>query len=231
MSASAIATPNRSAHIITGNPFTLTDRIKIQQELIRKGDYIKIGKLTCAVWEGQRSSVGMSQSKDLGQGLNAGFGKWKRKTWASCTLDWLTHLNAPILAVSRDRNNLLLPFKLNALPDIPDPRWQGFATAPAADCRKPEVPRIPQLFAGCPVVGDRACGQIKDRVSGKTYLIFQPLSELQVMCGRGKDSGFGRISCVTCPADRTHSALLVEIHPDNEGKHEAYFVGGSFHAG
>jgi len=229
--ATATATPNRSAHIITNSPFTLTDRIRIQQDLIRRGDYTKIGKLTTIVWEGQRDTRGLSQAQDLGRGMLAGFGPLKRKLWSSCTLDWLTHTNAPILAVSRDRNNLLLPFKLNALPDIPDPRWLGFAKAPSADCKNPQVPRIPQLFAGCKVVGDRACGTIKDRVSGKTYLIFQPLTELQVMCGRGKESGFGRISCMTCPADHTHSALLVEIHPDREGNYEAYFVGGSFHAG
>jgi hypothetical protein len=217
--------------VITKSSFTLTDRLKIQQNCIRRGDYTKIGKLTCVVWEGQRSTVGMSQSRDLGKGSLTGFGQWKRKTWASCTLDWLNHHNAPILAVSRDRNDLLLPFRLTKLPDIPDPRWNGFEKAPAADCTKPSIPRIPQLFAGCPVVGDRACGTIKDRVSGKTYLIFQPLLELQVLCGRGKDSGFGRISCMTDPATRLHAALLVNCEPDEIGSYEAYFVGGSFHAG
>jgi hypothetical protein len=219
--------------IIAKNSFTLTDRLKIQQDYIRRGDYTKIGKLTCIVWEGQRSSVGMSQSRDLGSGAFTGFGQWKRKTWASCTLDWLSHRNAPILAISRDRNDLLLPFRMNRLPDIPDPRWNGFgiAAVPGPNETKPEIPRIPQLFAGCPVVGDRACGTIKDRISGKTYLIFQPLLELQVLCGQGHDSGFGRISCCTDPATRLHAALLVNCEPDSEHSYEAYFVGGSFHAG
>jgi hypothetical protein len=216
--------------IVTKPTFTLTDRLRVQQDLIRRQDYTKIGKLTCIVWEGQRSARGFSQDKDLAAHA---FGQWKRKAWASCTLDWLNHRNAPILAVSRDRNDLLLPFKMDRLPDIPDPRWKGFPihAVPEANCTKPEVPRIPQLFAGCPVVGDRACGTIADRISGKTYLIFQPLTELQVLCGRGKDSGFGRITCMTDPADRTHAALLVMTEPDDEGKYEAYFVGGSFHAG
>lgn len=217
--------------VIVKGSFTLTDRLKIQQQRIRDRQYRQIGRLTCVVWEAQRNSEGLSQSRDLGSGVATGFGQWKRKTWCSMTLDWLSHKNAPIIAISHDRNDLLLPFKLTRLPDIPDPRWGGFTVAPAADCTKPEVPRIPQLLAGCPVVGDRACGQIKDRISGKTYLIFQPLSELQVMCGGGKDSGFGRIRCGTCPAERTHSALLVNPEPDSEGLLEAYFVGGSFHAG
>jgi hypothetical protein len=223
--------PNRSASIITSSPFTLTDRLRIQQDLIRKGEYTKIGKLTCVVWEGQKDTRGLSQENDLGRGIMAGFQKFKRKLWSGCTLDWLNHANAPILAVGKGRHDLLLPFKMNALPPIPDPNWNGFKTAPAADCRKPEIPRIPQLFAGCPVVGDRACGKITDRISGKTYLIFQPLTELQVMCGGGKESGFGRIRWMTDPATRLHGALLVEIHPDSEGKYEAYFVGGTFIAG
>jgi hypothetical protein len=213
--------------IICKPTFTLTDRIRIQQQRIQDRDYVRIGKLTCVVWEAQRSTAGSSQSSDV----TGAFSKWQRKTWSSMTLDWLSHNNAPIIAISRDRNDLLIPFKLPPLPDIPDPRWSGFKKAPAADCVNPQVPRIPQLLANCPVVGDRACGRITDRVSGKTYLIFQPLTELQVMCGGGKESGFGRIKCGTDPADRTHSALLVNIEPDNEGRLEAYFVGGSFHAG
>lgn len=233
MSASATATPNQSASIITSSPFTLTDRLRIQQDYIRRGDYTKIGKLTCVVWEGQKDTRGLSQDRELGRGMLAGFGLFKRKLWSGCSLDWLNHTHAPILAVSRDRNDLLLPFKMDALPDIPDPRWKGFSVAPAANCKKPDIPRIPQLFAGCPVVGDRACGKIKDRISGKTYLIFQPLLELQVMCGPrgGKESGFGRIRWITCPATHLHGALLVEMHPDSDGKYEAYFVGGSFIAG
>lgn len=215
--------------IITKPTFTLTDRIRIQQERIQNRDYTRIGKLTCVVWEAQRSTAGSSQANPLPNT----FSKWQRKTWASMTLDWLTHKNAPILAISRDRNDLLLPLRMPALPDIPDPRWNGFGirSVPAADSRVDRVPRIPQLLAGCPVVGDRASGRITDRISGKTYLIFRPLTELQVMCGGGKDSGFGRILCTTDPAEHTLAALLVNAEPDNDGSLEAYFVGGSFHAG
>ena len=213
--------------IITKPTFTLTDRIRIQQQRIQDRDYTRIGKLTAVVWEGQRSTAGSSQANPL-PGM---FSKWQRKTWASLTLDWLTHRNAPILAISRDRNDLLLPFRLPALPDIPDPRWAGHKVAPAANSKEDHVPRIPQLLAGCPVVGDRASGRITDRISGKTFLIFRPLTELQVMCGKGQDSGFGRILCCTDPADRTLAALLINAEPDRDGSMEAYFVGGSFHAG
>lgn len=219
--------------IITTSGVTLTDRLRIQQERIRNREYVQIGRLTTVVWEGQRSTKGFSRAGEdpAGLGSMSPFTKWQKKTWASLTLDWLTHKNAPILAISRDRNDLLLPFKLPPLPDIPHPRWAGPKVAPAATSKGVEVPRIAQLFAGCPVVGDRACGTIKDRISGKTFLIFQPLTELQVMCGKGQESGFGRIKCLTCPYDHTHSALLVNAEPDSQGLWEAYFVGGSFHAG
>jgi hypothetical protein len=213
--------------IITSPTVTLTDRIRIQQQRIQSGDFVRIGKLTCVVCETQRSTVGASQNDAL-PGM---FSKWQRKTWAAMTLDWLTHTNAPILAISRDRHDLLIPFRLPALPDIPDPRWNGNKIAPAADSKIDTVPRIPQVLAGCPVVGDRVCGTIKDRVSGKTYAIFRPITELQVMCGGGKESGFGRIKCGTDPADRTVAALLINIEPARDGSMEAYFVGGSFHAG
>lgn len=212
--------------LIIPNAFTLTDRLKIQQERIRKNEYRKIGRLTCIVWEGQRSTKGFSQE----HGTADVFGKWQRRAWSSCTLDWLGHANAPIVAISNDRHDLLLPFRLPALPDIPDPDWNGFAIAPGPR-EKAKTPRIPQLFANCPKVGDRACGRIQDRVSGKWFLIFRPLSELQVMCGGGKESGFGRIRCVTDPVEHTHSALLVNQEPDSAGTYEAYFVGGSFVAG
>jgi hypothetical protein len=213
--------------IITKPTFTLTDRIHIQQRRIQDREYRRIGKLTAIVWEAQRSTAGSSQANPV----PGAFTKWQRKTWASMTLDWLSHRDAPILAISHDRNDLLLPFRLPALPDIPDPRWAGHKIAPAADSKTDQVPRIAQLLAGCPVVGDRACGRITDRISGKMYLIFRPLTELQVMCGGGKDSGFGRILCCTDPADRTQAALLINAEPDRDGSMEAYFVGGSFHAG
>jgi hypothetical protein len=214
--------------IIVNGGISITDRIKIQQERIRNREYIPIGRLTTVVWEGQRSAEGFSQEHAP---LDS-FTKWQRTAWCGITLDWLTHRNAPILAISRDRNDLLLPYGLTALPDIPDPRFNGFAVAPAANCKDAPIPRIKQVFAGCPVVGDRACGRIQNRVDNKWYLIFSPLSEAQIMCGHGKDSGMGRIRFGKDPADkRTHAALLVNEAQANDGTYEAYFLGGSFFAG
>jgi hypothetical protein len=233
MSATATA-PNKSATIITTSGITLTDRIRIQQQRIRDREYTRIGRLTTVVMERQLPTAGISQSsprwanaeqrKQFEQApanakpFHAPFSEWQSVNWVNLTLDWLGHKTAPILAISMDRNDLLLPLGLTPLPKIPDPLW---IPRKADDI----APRVEQKLES------RACGTIKDRISGKTYAIFQPLTELQVMCGGGKDSGFGRIKCATDPADHTHAALLVNIEPESDGSLEAYFVGGAFHAG
>lgn len=217
-----------SAAIITAPTFTLADRLAIQRKRIQDRDYVKIGKLTTVVMERQMPTAGISQSKPRwsnpeqakiharDKNFDAPFSSWQANAWVNLTLEWLHHKNGPLLAISKDRNDLLLPFGMNPLPNIPDPLWipkQAGAVAP----------RVPQKLES------RACGQIRER-NGRLWLIFQPLTELCVVIG-GAKGGFGRISCVTDPTDHTHSAFLVDPEPDKEGRMEAHFVGGSFQAG
>lgn len=231
MSATAIATPNRSAHIITSAPFTLTDKLRIQQERIRNREYVNFAILTTIVMERQLPTAGISQSKPRWSNpeqarihardgnFDAPFSEWQAVNWVNLTLDWLSHKNGPKIAISRDKNDLLLPSGLAPLPKIPDPLWVP---------KKPGdiAPRVEQKLES------RACGRIRDRISGKWFLVFQPLTELMVMCGGGKDSGFGRIRCVSDPATRLHASLLVNPEPmDREGHLEAYFASGAFQAG
>lgn len=216
-----------SAAIITKPTFTLADRLQIQRDRVEKQEFRWIGMLTTVVLERQMSTKGMSSSKPRFSGGAAGakycvpgmepFSQWQANAWAKCTLEWLHFRNASRLAISLDRHDLLLPMGLAPLPDIPDPNWIPKKAGDVA-------PRIPQLLE------DRACGQIKDR-NGKRWLIFQPVTELCVAIGAGKDSGFGKIKCKTDPTDSTHSALLVHPEPHSDGFLEAHFVGGSFHAG
>lgn len=219
-----------TAALITKPTFTLADRLRIQQDRIRNMEYTKIGKLTTVVMERQISTRGMSQSQprwanpeqakihERDKNFQPPFSEWQANAWVQLTLDWLHHRNGPLLAISRDRNDLLLPFGMNPLPDIPDPIWIPKLAGDTA-------PRIEQNLEA------RACGQIRDR-RGRMFLIFQPLTELCVCIGSGKDSGFGKIKCMTDPADCTHSALLVDPHPiDRDGRMQAHFVGGSFQAG
>jgi hypothetical protein len=217
--------------IITRNTFTLTDKLKFQQRCIRERQYTRIGPLTTIVLERQLPTAGISQSKPRWQNaeqekvfnrdknFSPPFSEWQAANWVLLTLDWLTHTKAPRLAVSADRNDLLLPMGLTPLPSIPDPLWTPKKAGDIA-------PRVEQKLES------RACGRIRDRISGKWFLVFQPLTELMVLCGKGQDSGFGRIKCVTDPATRLHPSLLINPDPmDRFGNLEAYFASGAFQAG
>jgi hypothetical protein len=224
---------------ITNPTFTLADRMKIQDETCRQKNYIIIGKLTSVIWEGQRQIAGYSQSKPrYANSKQAGltpdalkpFSESQTKLWASISLDWLTHKNAPVLAISRDQKDLLLPFGFTPLPPIPDPRWmpahaQYACPKSAKDgCPHCVAPRIAQRLTGCPIVGDRVRDMLKDR-AGKCYGVIHPVLELCVMLG-GNQGGFGRIRGHVDPSDGTHLALVID--DSNPDEMRAHFVGGRF---
>ena len=219
-----------AAAVVTKPTFRLADRMKIQEETIRERRYTIIGRLTSVLFEGQRKMKGFSQArpryqnreqeKQLAGTTMAPFSKEQLILWSSVTLDWLTQKNAPQLAISHDRQDLLLPFGLTPLPPIPDPRWMPKTAEEIA-------PRIPQLLTGCPVVGDRVRDMLKDR-TGHVYGILHPIVQLQIMLG-GIQGGFGKISGGVDPADGTHLALVID---DADPEHmRGYFVGGKFQFG
>jgi len=220
--------------VLNSTTFTLADRLRIQQDTARDRSYITIGRLTSVVFEAQRSTVGFSQSRPRYHSAEqqrefarhpehaamAPFSEKQALLWSSITLDWLTHKNAPLLAISRDQKDLLLPTGLTPLPAIPDPRW---VPKKATD----KVKRIPQLLTGCPVVGDRVRDKITDR-AGRVYGVIHPVIELCVMLG-GQQGGFARIRGGVDPTDGTHLSLLID---DSNPEHlEGYFVGGRFQLG
>lgn len=218
-----------SASILSKPTFTLADRLKIQQDTARDKQYTVIGRLTSVVFEAQRSTAGLSQSKPRYSNSNQAhmvtdamkpFSQRQAELWASITLDWLTHKNAPVLAVSRDQRDLILPFGMPALPAIPDPRC-------VAKVATDVIPRIPQLLTGCPVVGDRVRDKITSR-AGRVYGVLHPITELCVMLG-GAQGGFARIRGLVDPGDGTHLSLL--INDENPDQLEAFFVGGRFQLG
>ena len=218
-----------SATIISKPTFTLADRLKIQQETARNRSYVVIGRLTSVVFEAQRSTAGLSQSKPryhnseqahLVTDAMKPFSQRQAELWASITLDWLGYKDAPMLAISRDQRDLLLPMGMTPLPKIPDPRWTPKKATDIA-------PRIPQLLVGCPVVGDRVRDKITDR-AGRIYGVIHPITELCVML-QGQQGGFARIRGGVDPADGTHLSLLID---DSNPEHlEGYFVGGRFTLG
>jgi len=203
-----------TAALITNTTFTLADRLKIQTERAHRREYTVIGKLMSVHFEGRRNISGLSQSRSLG--LDS-LSEKQRILWASLAIDWLDHKKAPTIAVSRDKRDYLLPNGITPLPAIPDPRWVPTRAGQIA-------PRIAQPLVGCPIVGDRACGQIKNS-RGETFLVLQPITELALMLFTG-GGGFGRLRGLVDPADRTHPALLI-----NEETMQAHFVGGQFGMG
>ena len=218
-----------STTIITKPTFTLADRLKIQQQHCRDKNYITIGRLTSVLFEAQRDTSGFSQSRkryanpeqaQYTSDAMAPFSEKQAILWASVSLDWLTHKNAPLIAISRDRKDLLLPWGMTPLPDIPDPRW---VPKKATDI----APRIPQLLTGCPVVGDRVRDKITAR-DGHVYGVIHPVLELCIMLA-GVQGGFGRIRGGVDPSDGTHLALLID--DSNPHQLQAYFVGGRFQFG
>jgi hypothetical protein len=213
--------------ILTTPTWTASERMKVQRERIRERQYTKIGKLTTVLIERQMSTRGMSQAKALYShpdgykyvtpGMEP-FSEWQAKAWALMTLDWLHFKHAGVIALSADRNDLLLPQGLAPLPPIPQ---AGYVPKRPGD----QPPRVPQK------IEDRACGRIRER-NGRTWLVIQPLTELCLFIGRADHIGFGRIRCTTNPADHTHMALLVDPDDrDREGYCPAFFLGGSFQAG
>jgi hypothetical protein len=215
--------------VITNPTFTLADRLKVQQQQTRDKNFIVVGRLTSVVFEAQRDTRGLSQSRKRWSNSEqykhtseamAPFSEKQAVLWASITLDWLTHKNAPVIAVSRDRKDLLLPNGLGTLPPIPDPRWTPKDATSIA-------PRIPQLLTGCPVVGDRVRDKITAR-NGQVYGIIHPVLELCVML-MGAVGTFARIRGGVDPADGTHLALLID--DSNPLQLQGYFVGGRFQFG
>lgn len=216
-----------AAAVLTRPTFTLADRLKIQQETVRNKKYIVIGRLTSVVFEAQRDTRGLSGSRprwhnreQIGRTPEAlaPFSEKQTVLWSSISLDWLTHKNAPAIAVSMDRQDLLLPFGMTPLPPIPDPRWtpsHALQACPRSKqgCQECVAPRLPQLLTGCPVVGDRVRDMIRSR-EGRIYGVLHPILEMCVMLA-GANGTFARIRGGVNPADRSHLAMLIDdSNPD-----------------
>jgi len=222
--------------VITRPTFTLADRMKIQRERIRDKDYIVLGRLSAVLFEAQRDTTGLSQSRARYANSNQPklvseamkpFSEKQSVLWQSTTLDWLQPKNGPLLARSKDHRDLLLPEGLKPLPDIPDPHWvpdHALQMCPKgkSGCSRCIAPRIPQKLTGCPVVGDRVRDKIISR-QGQVFGILHPIILLSfVAYGPDGQGHFAKIHGGVDQADGTHLALLIS------DEMEGYFVGGTF---
>lgn len=215
--------------IVIHNRYRIADVMKFQRETIRDRKYRIIGRLTAILFEGQRSTKGLSQARPRYANPNqegnipaslVPFSVEQSILWSSLTLDWLTHKDAPIIALSNDQQSLLLPTGMIPLPDIPDPRWTPKTAGETA-------PRIPQRLTGCPVVGDRVRDKITNR-EGRTYGVLHPITQLQIML-MGASGTFARVKCTVDPETGNHMALLID--DSNPERLAGYFVEGKFQFG
>lgn len=235
--------------IFTGNNFRIVDRLKIQAEKIRQRDYIVFGRVTAIHWAAQRDTSGLSQSRprytDSGQVgiiedavarrmLSSAqadaikpFSEKQNVLWQSTTLDWLDSKRGPVIARSKDKRDWLLPGGLSPLPPIPHPHFvpkhaRSVCPAGAAGCEGCEPTRIPQLYTGCPVVGDRVQHKITTR-GGWVWGIVHPLLELSVIVWTPDGHGhFLRLRAGEDNVDRSRPALLID------DRDRGFIVGGIF---
>lgn len=235
--------------IFSGNNFRLQDRLKIQAQKIRDKDYTKFGRVTAIHWAAQRDCSGLSQSlpryanpqqatafadavrdriltPQQADALKP-FSEVQNILWQSTTLDWLDQKRGPIIALSKDKRDWLLPEGLTELPPIPDPRFvstHAGSVCPKgkAGCRGCNPPRIPQLLTGCPYVGDRVQHKITAR-SGYVMGVLHPILELSVVSwGTDGHGHFMKLKGASDNVDRHAPALLID--DDNR----AFLVGGIF---
>lgn len=226
-----------AAPVMIAKPdFTVAQRLDIQKETIRDRNYIPVGRLLSVIFEGPRDISGLSQSRpryanatqanQIEDGMKP-FSEVQARLFASISLDFLTYKQAPVLAVSRDKRDLLLPMGLGELPAIPDPRWtpaHAFAACPNSKdgCQGCVAPRIPQLLTGCPVVGDRVRSKITAR-DGRVYGVISPVNQLMLFLL----SGQGHFFKIGGYPDSDGSHLTLMIDDEMNG----FFVGGRFQFG
>lgn len=244
-----MATAEFAPSIIAGNNFRLADRIKIQCQRIREKDYTKFGRITAIHWEAPRDITGLSQSRPrytndnqarlITEAVEQGtlsraladamkpFSEKQNILWQSTTFDWLDQKRGPIIALSRDKRDWLLPEGLPPLPPIPDPRFvpthaYQHCLVSKEGCAGCVAPRIPQLLTGCPIVGDRVQHRITSH-SGYTMGVIHPILELSVVAWAPDGTGhFMRLRGSQDNVDLLRPALLMDDFD------RAFFVGGVF---
>lgn len=246
-----MATATQAPAIFTGNSFRLQDRLKIQAQKIRDKDYTKFGRLTAIHWAAQRntSALGLSQSRPRYANSQQAaafseavaqrmltpqqadalkpFSEAQNILWQSTTLDWLDQKRGPIIALSKDKRDWLLPEGLTPLPAIPDPRFvstHAGSVCPQgkAGCEGCNPPRIPQLLTGCPYVGDRVQHKITS-TSGYVMGVLHPILELSIVAWGVDGVGhFMKLRGSKDNVDQHAPALLID------DSNRAFFVGGVF---
>jgi hypothetical protein len=181
--------------------FSSADVLRIQEERIKESKYKRLGRVVWISMELQ-----LDHKPTPAEVLTMG------------RFDWQD--SGPLLAMSLDHADILLPDGISPLPNIPDPLWV------------PKVPTQEQLenpkwqAANAPMIKqswlDRPCSTFG---SGKeTWVVYQPI--LQVWFRPFGVPTYAHVSCKPQPWTGQRTALLIQ--PET-GK--AHFYGGTFEIG
>lgn len=172
--------------ITQASGFHVDDAVKIHRERARLQEYVSLGRvvmINLAVDVGDRELT--PQDRLL-------LGK----------IDYMNE--GPMIARSKDYQDVLMPFGAKPFPDVPDPLWVRPAGSPDAT-----APMLAQRM------DDRAAAEFESPEG--TWKIFQPV--LEIWFRRFDIADYGLIKFHRFMD--TQTALMINV-----GNRDAYFVGG-----
>lgn len=186
--------------------FDFAARKEIQDQRIRTQEFTPLGRI---VWVSMELQLDHQPTK--------------KEQYFQGRFDWQN--NGPLLAISKDHADLLLPGGVTPLPDIPDPTWAP-RTATQAEIENPKwkpdtAPLEKQSWL------DRPCSRFV--AAGETWVVYQPIMEIWF-----RPFGVPTYAHVTCKSEGwggigRRTAMLVNTDPNTGGA--AYFYGGVFEIG
>jgi hypothetical protein len=170
-----------SAPMPLGDLFLLSDRIRMQRELVARGDYQLLGKVKV---------VGFERA----QGASAAD---RRTTSGENSIDF--GLNGPVLAVSRDGQDIVATQAMkNLLPLIPQPGWM-----PDSRFRAQRPPMVRQNLS------ERACGWYPREKEFYVFCPVSQISLVPYDSKTSAfDPSYAGIRCSASRADGTQMAML-----------------------
>lgn len=187
--------------ISMGAQFSLDDVIKIHRERKRTREFEELGRI---VW------IGLEIQTKPGETLSSVERILRSK------IDYMSV--GPMLALSLDKRDLLLPQDVVPFPDIPDPTWAPPMARQEEIEAKDWKPTTPPLVHQS--LTERATAKYEN--ADGVWVIFQPVTEIWFRPLRAPI--YAAVRCV--PFNDTRTALMINV-----ATAEAFFYGGRFEVG
>lgn len=225
-------TPARRVQLAATMPAfdDLSLRIQRQDQLVRDGQYMPIGRLERI----QIEPSGIPQTLTTSEGRTVPNPLVNDKA-RTASLDWMN--SGPLLGVSANQQDLLIVPPLGFPPPIPDPHWQHPKMHDAQGnyipgIIKPDdahVPKVPQVLA------EFSWGVCTLGV--ERFLVFQPIFQMLILSQSADMTAFNAWRGGVQQTDNS-GMMIADWKADLAGKHcmllwnvqtgVAHFLGGSF---